>query len=180
MNSLVNLVKLIFKSWELVKSHCSNRYMNWKKKDQNLWWAGMEWHHEMICCSPFFPPSNFSVFVDLQSTQYSAFCWCQCYLFLTILIYWLLCLRTWPGSTWTRQLWCGMGMLCQDRMLWASFLSRCHRASSKFTRWIVSQFMVSGGNLKMRPAKVLLVILVFHKVEGNCVNVKQSITFQAC
>ena len=53
------------------------------------------------------------------------------------------CLRTWPGCTLTRQHWCGMGTPCQDRKLWASSLNHCLQASSKFTRWIVSLFMVS-------------------------------------
>lgn len=54
----------------------------------------------------------------------------------------------WPGSTWTRRPWCGTGMQCQDRMLWASFLSHCLRASSKFKPWIVSQF--TSKQLKVR------------------------------
>lgn len=94
---------------------------------------------------------------------------------LTIITPWLPCLRTWPGSTWTRRPWCGTGTRCQDRTLWGNSSSRCRRASSRFKHWTVSRFTVSGPVSNSQPVQGAIGAPQT-LLKKKCGHVKQSFT----
>lgn len=74
--------------------------------------------------------------------------------------FWLVCLRTWSGCTWTKPLWSGTGMRCQGKKPWVHFLSPCRRANFRFKHWIASLYMVSGVALNPKTLSVFKQSLV--------------------